>query len=47
MAFVLFLIVLGFVYGGYRKVRNGPSWAQLVGGVYGVYHELFTSSKKQ
>ena len=46
MKTILFLIVLGFVYRGYRKVRNGASWAQLVAGVHGVWRELFTSTKK-
>jgi len=50
MKTLLFLIVLGFVYCGYRKVRNGPSWPQLVAGLYGVWRELrttdLTSNKK-
>jgi hypothetical protein len=46
MKTLLLLIVLGVVYGGYRKVRDGPSWAQLVAGAHGVYHELFTSTEK-
>ena len=46
MKTLLFLIVLGFVYRGYKKVCDGSSWAQLVAGVYGVYRELFTSTKK-
>jgi len=46
MKTLLFLIVLGFVYRGYRKVRDGPSWAQLVAGAHGVWSELCTSTKK-
>ena len=46
MKTILLLIVLGVVYGGYRKVRDGPSWAQLVAGVHGVWSELCTSTKK-
>ena len=50
MKTLLFLIVLGFVYRGYRKVRDGPSWPQLVAGLYGVWRELratdLTSNKK-
>ena len=46
MEIFLLLVVVGFVYRGYRKVRDGPSWPQLVAGAYGVWRELFTSNKK-
>ena len=46
MEIFLLLVVVGFVYRGYRKVRDGPSWTQLVAGLYGVWRELFTSTKK-
>jgi len=50
MEILLLLVVIGFVYRGYRKVRNGPSWPQLVAGLYGVWRELrstdLTSNKK-
>ena len=46
MEILLLLIVFGVAYRGYRKVRDGPSWPQLVAGLYGVCRELFTSNKK-
>ena len=46
MKTILLLIVLGVVYGGYKKVCDSASWAQLVAGAHGVYQELFTSTKK-
>ena len=46
MKTLLFLVVVGFVYRGYTKVRDGPSWPQLVAGAYGVWRELFTLNKK-
>jgi len=45
MTFILILVVLGIGYYGYRKVRTGTSWAQLVAGAYGVSRDLFTSKK--
>ncbi len=46
MKTILLLIVVGVVYSGYKKVSDGASWAQLVAGAHGVYHDLFASSKK-
>ena len=42
MTVVLILVILGIGFYGYRKVRSGASWAQLVAGAYGVGRELFT-----
>ena len=50
MEILLLLIVISFVYRGYRKVRDGPSWPKLVAGLRGVWRELhtidLTSNKK-
>ena len=50
MEILLLLIVIGVVYRGYRKVREGSSWPKLVAGLRGVWRELrtidLTSNKK-
>ena len=46
MEILLLLIVVGVVYRGYRKVRDGPSLLKLVAGLRGVWRELFTLNKK-
>ena len=43
MEIFLLLVVVGVVYRGYRKVRDGPSWPQLVAGLHGVWRELRTT----
>ena len=46
MEILLLVIVIGVVYRGYKKVRNGTSWPKVVAGLRGVWRELFTLSKK-
>ena len=46
MEILLLVVVIGVVYRGYKKVRNGTSWPKLVAGLCGVWRDLFTLSKK-